>query len=257
MKREMRSKPSAKKRSRWPAPPPAAPARDQKRRQRWPGRLPIVGLGASAGGLDALKRFFGAMPPKTGLSFVVVVHLDPTHESLMPELLARSTTLGVHHAQDRQPLEADHVYIIPPNRSLTIDQGLIRVREVADRRGLRGAIDHFFRSLAEDQHDSAIAIILSGTGTEGTLGLRAIKAEVGMVMAQAPDTASQSGMMRAARSVLRSVSLATPHRDAATASGDHDHADDPSASIAGCTTVADAAYFHPTAVMARERESIS
>jgi two-component system, chemotaxis family, CheB/CheR fusion protein len=84
------------------------------------GRLPIVGLGASAGGLDALKRFLGAMPPKTGLSFVIVVHLDPTHDSLMPELLARSTTLGVHHAQDRQPLEADHVYIIPPNRSLTI-----------------------------------------------------------------------------------------------------------------------------------------
>jgi chemotaxis methyl-accepting protein methylase/signal transduction histidine kinase/PAS domain-containing protein len=158
------------------------------------GRLPIVGLGASAGGLEALRTFFGAMPPKTGLSFVVVVHLDPTHESLMPELLAKSTTLGVHQAQDRQPLEADHVYIIPPNRSLAIDQGLIRVREVADRRGLRGAIDHFFRSLADDQHDDAIAIILSGTGTEGTLGLRAVKAEGGMVMAQDPDTASQSGM---------------------------------------------------------------
>jgi chemotaxis response regulator CheB len=78
------------------------------------GRHSIVGLGASAGGLDALKRFFGAMPPRTGLSFVVVVHLDPTHDSLMPELLARSTTLGVHQALDRQPLEADHVYIIPP-----------------------------------------------------------------------------------------------------------------------------------------------
>jgi len=134
------------------------------------GRLPIVGLGASAGGLEALRAFFGAMPPKTGLSFVVVVHLDPTHESLMPELLAKSTTLGVHQAQDRQRLEADHVYIIPPNRALTIDQGLIRVREVADRRGLRGSIDHFFRSLADDQHDGAIGVILSGTGTEGTLG---------------------------------------------------------------------------------------
>jgi two-component system, chemotaxis family, CheB/CheR fusion protein len=158
------------------------------------GRLPIVGLGASAGGLEALRTFFGAMPAKTGLSFVVVVHLDPTHESLLPELLAKSTMLGVHQAQDRQPLEADHVYIIPPNRALTIDQGLIRVREVADRRGLRGSIDHFFRSLADDQRDGAIGIILSGTGTEGTLGLRAIKAEGGLVMAQAPDTASQSGM---------------------------------------------------------------
>ena len=156
--------------------------------------VPVVGIGASAGGLEALKGFFGAMPPKTGLTFVVVVHLDPTHESLMPELLARSTALSVEHARDRQPLETDHVYIIPPNRLLTIDQGLIRVREAADRRGLRGVIDHFFRALAEDQHDGAVAIILSGTGTEGTLGLRAVKAEGGLVMAQTPDTASQAGM---------------------------------------------------------------
>jgi chemotaxis response regulator CheB len=148
MTREMSSKSSAKKSK----PVPGAAHRAAGRGKTagsgstlTPGdRLPIVGLGASAGGLEALKGFFGAMPAKTGLSFVVVVHLDPTHESLMPELLAKSTTLGVHQAQDRQPLEADHVYIIPPNRALTIDQGLIRVREVADRRGLRGSIDHFF-----------------------------------------------------------------------------------------------------------------
>ncbi|MBI4485875.1 MAG: PAS domain-containing protein [Acidobacteria bacterium] len=163
-----------------------------------PGQAPVVGIGASAGGLEALKAFFGVMPPKSGLVFVVVVHLDPTHESLMPELLAKSTALTVAQARDRQPLEADHVYIIPPNRSLTIDQGLIRVREVADRRGLRGAIDHFFRSLAEDQHEKAIGIVLSGTGTEGTLGLRAIKAEGGLAMAQAPDSASQPGMPNSA-----------------------------------------------------------
>jgi two-component system, chemotaxis family, CheB/CheR fusion protein len=198
MTREMSSKSTAKKNKRVPgAARPAAGRGKTARSSTTPAagdRLPIVGLGASAGGLEALKGFFGAMPAKTGLSFVVVVHLDPTHDSLMPELLAKSTTLGVHQAQDRQPLEADHVYIIPPNRALTIDQGLIRVREVADRRGLRGSIDHFFRSLADDQHDGAIGVILSGTGTEGTLGLRAIKAEGGMVMAQAPDTASQSGM---------------------------------------------------------------
>jgi two-component system, chemotaxis family, CheB/CheR fusion protein len=86
-------------------------------------RLPIVGLGASAGGLEALRTFFGAMPPKTGLSFVIVVHLDPTHESLMPELLAKSTTLAVHQAQDRQPLEADHVYIIPPTERSRLTRG--------------------------------------------------------------------------------------------------------------------------------------
>jgi chemotaxis methyl-accepting protein methylase/signal transduction histidine kinase len=134
------------------------------------------------------------MPPHTGFAFVVVVHLDPTHESLMAELLSKSTTLNVQQARDRQPLEADHVYVIPPSRSLTIDQGLIRLREAADRRELRGAIDNFLRSLAADQHDRAIAIILSGTGSEGTLGLREVKAEGGMVMAQAPETASQPGM---------------------------------------------------------------
>src|SRR5262245_27015453 len=154
----------------------------------------VVGIGASAGGLEALKAFFSAMPPRTGMSFVVVVHLDPTHESLLPELLAKTTPLSVEQAQDRQPLEADHVYVIPPNRTLAIDQGLLRVREVADRRGLRGAIDHFFRSLAADQHSNAVAIVLSGTGAEGTLGARAVKAEEGLVMAQAPDTASQPSM---------------------------------------------------------------
>jgi two-component system CheB/CheR fusion protein len=153
-----------------------------------------VGIGASAGGLEALKAFFGAMPPKTGLVFVVVVHLDPTHESLMPELLSHVTGLTVEQARDRQPLESDHVYVIPPNRTLTIDQSLIRVSEVADRRSLRGAIDHFFRSLAEAQGDRAVAIVLSGTGTEGTLGARAVQAEGGLVMAQTPETASQPGM---------------------------------------------------------------
>ena len=198
MTREIPSKSSAKRNK--PAPRAARRAADRSKIARsgttptTSAHLRIVGLGASAGGLEALRAFFGSMPAKTGLSFVVVVHLDPTHESLMPELLAKSTTLAVREAQDRQPVEADHVYIIPPNRALTIEQGLVRVREVADRRGLRGSIDHFFRSLADDQHDGAIGVILSGTGTEGTVGLRAIKAEGGMVMAQAPDTASQSGM---------------------------------------------------------------
>lgn len=154
----------------------------------------VVGIGASAGGLEALKAFFGAMPPASGLVFVVVVHLDPTHESLMPELLAKSTTLSVEQARDRQPLEVDHVYVIPPNRTLTLQQGLLRVQEVADRRGLRGSIDHFFRSLAAGHGANAVGIVLSGTGTEGTLGARAIKAEGGLVMAQAPETASQPGM---------------------------------------------------------------
>lgn len=170
--------------------PAAAPTLDQS----VAGRGVIVGLGASAGGLEALKAFFRAMPPKTGLVFVVVVHLDPTHESLLPELLANVTGLTVAHAEDRQPLEADHVYVIPPNRTLTIDQGLVRVREVADRGGLRGVIDHFFRSLAVAEGERAVAVVLSGTGTEGTVGARSVKSEGGLVIAQAPETASQPGM---------------------------------------------------------------
>ncbi len=158
------------------------------------GRPSVVGIGASAGGLEALKAFLGAMPPKTGLAFVVVVHLDPTHESLMPELLSHVTGLTVEQARDGQPLEADHVYVIPPNRTLTIERNLLRVSEVADRRSLRGTIDRFFRSLAEAERDRAIAIVLSGTGTEGTLGARAVKGENGLVMVQAPDTAAYPGM---------------------------------------------------------------
>ena len=155
---------------------------------------PIVGIAASAGGLEALKSFFGALPADMVATFIVVVHLDPTHESLLPELLARVTTLKVASAQDREPLEPQHIYVIPPNRYLMLDQGMIRLHEPTDRRALRGTIDQFFRSLAADQGDRAIGVILSGTGTDGTLGLKAIKAEGGLVMAQAPDTASQAGM---------------------------------------------------------------
>ncbi|HEY7185631.1 MAG TPA: chemotaxis protein CheB [Vicinamibacterales bacterium] len=162
--------------------------------QQTPAHAAVVGIGASAGGLEALKAFFGAVPRSTGLAYVVVVHLDPTHDSSLPELLGRVTSLPVDAATDRQVLQADHVYIIPPNRHLTVEGGLIRVAEPLDRRALRGTIDHFLRSLAADQHERAIAIILSGTGTEGTLGATAIKAEGGMVMAQDPTTAGQAGM---------------------------------------------------------------
>ena len=163
-------------------------------KQPSPGSAAVVGIGASAGGLEALKTFFAAVPPSTGLAYVVVVHLDPTHESALPELLGRVTSLPVEAATDRQVLQPDRVYIIPPNRHLVVEGGLIRVTEPLDRRGLRGTIDHFFRSLAADQRERAICIVLSGTGTEGTLGATAVKAEGGMVMAQDPQTAAQPGM---------------------------------------------------------------
>lgn len=189
-----RKKPLSGSRSRRAHGTERAKAGSENLKSAAPGHALVVGIGASAGGLEALKALFGAMPPKSGLVFVVVVHLDPSHDSLMPELLARTTTLSVQQAQDRAPLESDHVYIIPPNRTLTVGQGLLHVQEVADRRGLRGSIDHFFRSLATDQGTNAVGIVLSGTGTEGTLGARAIKSEGGIVIAQSPETASQPGM---------------------------------------------------------------
>ena len=132
------------------------------------------------------------------MAFVLVQHLDPNHESFMVELLTGVTPLKVVQIADGMTVEANHVYMIPPNRTLLIRQGRLYLNEPIERRGLRAPIDVFFRSLAEDQQERAIGIILSGTGTEGTLGLKAIKASGGMTMAQAPETAQYDGMPRSA-----------------------------------------------------------
>ncbi len=156
--------------------------------------FPVVGIGASAGGLDAFKTFFSAMPDESGMAFVLIQHLDPTHESLMTELLARYTLMTVVQAEDKVPLECNRVYIIPPNKYLTLQKGVLRLTKPVERRGLRMPIDYFFRSLADDQQEKAIGIILSGTGTDGTLGMKFIKEQGGMVMVQAPNTAQYDGM---------------------------------------------------------------
>ncbi len=158
----------------------------------------VVGLGASAGGLDAFRKFFSAMPDDCNMAFVLVQHLDPTHESLMVELLSRVTPLKVVQIADGMDVEANHVYMIPPNRTLMIRHGKLHLIEPIERRGMRMPIDIFFRSLAEDQQERAIGIILSGTGTEGTLGLKAIKASCGLTIAQDPDSAHYDGMPRSA-----------------------------------------------------------
>ncbi len=122
----------------------AAPARPRS------GSPVVVGIGASAGGLDAFKRFFGAMPSPSGLAFVLVQHLDPTHESLMADLLGRYTDMPVVQVEDEMPVEADHVYIIPPDRYLMISEGILRLTRPTERRGMRMPIDFFLISLAED-----------------------------------------------------------------------------------------------------------
>jgi two-component system CheB/CheR fusion protein len=154
----------------------------------------IVGIGASAGGLEAFEAFFAHMPPDSGMAFVLVQHLDPQHPSLLPELLATHTRMPIHSIVDRTPVAPDHVYLIPPNTTLTIDQGVLYLVTPAEARGHRMPIDHFFQSLAADQGARSIGIILSGTGSDGTLGLLAMKEHGGMTMAQAPESARFDAM---------------------------------------------------------------
>ena len=136
-----------------------------------PSDFPIVGIGASAGGLEALTALLEALPPDTGLAFVIIQHLDPKHESLLPSLLARSTGMPVSQVKDGVLLEPNHVYVIPPNASLTIAQRTLRLTAREAAVGVRLPIDGFLRSLAENSRNRSIAVILSGTGSDGALGL--------------------------------------------------------------------------------------
>ncbi len=145
-----------------------------------------------------MKQFFKALPGNTGLAFVLVQHLDPNHESLMADLLARQTPMPVAQVVDATPVEANHVYVIPPNHSLSIESGILHLAPPTERRGMRMPIDHFLRSLAEDRGEKAICVILSGTGSDGTMGLREIKGHGGMTMVQEPATAQYDGMPHSA-----------------------------------------------------------
>ncbi len=158
----------------------------------------VVGMGASAGGLEAFTRFFRIMPPDSGMAFVVIQHLDPTHESLTAELLGKHTKMPVRQVAGDTAVERDHVYVIPPNRDLGIGQGVLRLTPPPARRVTRMPIDFFFRTLAEDRQERAIGIVLSGSGTDGTLGLKEIKTVGGMALVQEPTTAQHDGMPRSA-----------------------------------------------------------
>jgi two-component system CheB/CheR fusion protein len=160
--------------------------------------FPVVGIGSSAGGLEALQQLFGAMPPDSGLGFIIAAHLDPTQKSHLTELLGRCTKMPVVQIERAIRVEPDHVYVIAPDQELTIRDGVVHTNRPTAPRGHRHPVDSFFRSLAEDQGERAIAIVLSGTGTNGSLGLRFIKAEGGIVLAQDPDTAGFQGMPRSA-----------------------------------------------------------
>jgi two-component system, chemotaxis family, CheB/CheR fusion protein len=156
--------------------------------------FPIIGMGASAGGLEAFEQFFKAMPVDSGMAFVLVSHLDPSHASMLSEILQRDTTIPVHEAVDQVIIQANHVYIIPPNKDMAIFHGVLHLSIPDQAHGLRLPIDTFFRSLAEDQGERAICIILSGSGSDGTLGLRAVHGAGGVSFVQEPATAKYDGM---------------------------------------------------------------
>lgn len=159
--------------------------------------FPVVGIVASAGGLDAFKRFFSAMPATSGMAFVLIPHLDPTRDSMMVELVSRQTAMPVSEATEGARVAPDHVYVIPPNRYLAMEDGVLHLAGPVER-GPTTSIDGFLRSLAGDQQERAICIVLSGTSTHGSLGLKAVKANGGMAMVQDPQTAEYSRMPQAA-----------------------------------------------------------
>ncbi|NTV66375.1 MAG: chemotaxis protein CheB, partial [Chlorobaculum sp.] len=160
--------------------------------------FPVIGIGSSAGGLEALELFLKNVPAPCGMAFVIVQHLDPTHKGIMVELLQRVTSMPVAQVTDRVKIEADHVYVIPPNQDMTILHGHLHLLDMVKPRGLRLPIDFFFRSMADDLQQHAIGVILSGMGSDGTLGLRAIKEKGGSVFVQDPASSKFDGMPRSA-----------------------------------------------------------
>jgi chemotaxis methyl-accepting protein methylase len=160
--------------------------------------FPIVGIGASAGGLEAIEQFLGHVPENSGVAFVIVQHLDPTHKGIMRELLARVTAMEVFQVSDRMRVKPNCVYVIPPNKDMSILHGVLHLFEPSAPRGLRLPIDFFLRSLAEDRKEHSIGVILSGMGSDGTMGLRAIKEEAGLVLVQAPASAKFDSMSKSA-----------------------------------------------------------
>ncbi len=175
-------------------------ADDKKIEYTFKKGFPIIGIGASAGGLAAFEAFFSGMPEniEPDMAFVLVQHLDPDHKSILTDLIRRYTRMQVFEVEDGIKVKPNCTYIIPPGRDMAFLNGTLQLLEPSAPRGHRLPIDFFFRSLAQDQHERAICIVLSGTGNDGSIGVRAIKAEGGMVMVQNPDNIKYDGMPRSA-----------------------------------------------------------
>ena len=175
------------------APKPRPPARGPPAR---PADFPIVGIGASAGGLDACKKFLAALPANNGMAFILVQHLDPDHESMLVDLLASHTAMTVSQATDGMLIERNHLYIIPPGAYLSIGDEALHLSQPTERHGARLPFDFLLQSMAIGCGPRAVCVVLSGTGADGSLGLKAIKAKGGLAIAQDPDEAGYDGMPR-------------------------------------------------------------
>ena len=161
-----------------------------------PNNFPVVGIGTSAGGLAALEEFFSGIPVTvdTDIAFVIVQHLAPHHKSILTELVQRFTHMNVFEVEEGTVVKPNSIYIIPPNKNMIFSNGMLQLTTPTLPHGQRLPIDFFFRSLAVDQKEKAICIVLSGNGNDGMFGVRAIKNEGGMAMAQSPETTEYDSM---------------------------------------------------------------
>lgn len=157
-----------------------------------------VGIGASAGGLAVLKKLVATFPHNKSIVYIIVQHLDPSHDSMLTELLSKECPLPIHVAENKMPLQPDHAYVIPPNAYLEISKGKIKLTAPQQVRGMRKAIDHLFRSMADECQRKCVGIVLSGAGNDGTAGLRVLKASGGLVIAQDPSLAEHPSMPESA-----------------------------------------------------------
>ncbi|MEX0729779.1 MAG: chemotaxis protein CheB [Aquisalimonadaceae bacterium] len=189
----------------------------------------IVGLGASAGGLTALGDFFAQARPDSGVAYIVVQHLDPTQKALLPQLLQRVTVMTVHEAEQGMPVAPDSVYVIPPNAELSLADGALHLTRPVEPRGMRLPINVLFSSLASTLGERSIAVILSGMGSDGTLGMQAIKAVGGLTLAQQPASAQFDSMPRSAIAAGCADIIAPPGELAARIQAYVDKIPDPAA----------------------------
>src|ERR1700683_1987604 len=172
--------------------------------------VPVVGIGASAGGLEAFRELVQALRNDTGMAFVLVSHLSKTYKSMLSELLSKVTKMPVAEVRGETPILANHIYVIPPNATLVMENNGLSARPIQDEDRHGKVIDGFFRSLAERRKSQAIGVVLSGTGTDGTLGLAAIKAEGGIAFAQDQQSAKYPDMPRSASAQFGSADFVLP-----------------------------------------------